>query len=135
MSVRVPDHAPVTKVRRFPGHLGFKVEHYLSCAGDAAASDYDRKTTEVLIAAKRQDCFDAVVMLLAEATNALESAFLKAEFINISQGGFSGNVTPPQREIENLTQILDVFYQRRERNDAYQRLIAQWQSGARIDLA
>ncbi len=134
MGVRIPDTDPQTKARRFPGHLGFKVEHYLSCAGYAEASDYDRKTTEVLIAAKQQGCFDDVVDLLADATNMLESAFLKAEFVGMLQGGFSGNVMPPQQEIENLTQILEVFYQVRQHRGAYQRLVAQWQAGVQIGL-
>lgn len=133
MGVRSPDYDPHTQVRRFPGHLGFKVEHYLSCAGSTDASDYDRKTTEVLIAAKQQGCFDDIVTLLDNMTTALESAYLKTEFMHILQGGFSGAITPPSQEINALKQILDVFYQTRHIDRAYQYLITQWQAVYRSD--
>lgn len=131
IEVRSPDANPRTKARRFPGHLGFKVEHYLSCAGGLDASEYDRKTTEVLIAAKQQKCFDQVVALLADVTNALESSFLEAEFRTILQGGFSGNIVPPQQEIENLMMILDLFYEMRQCNGAYQHLVGEFGSEQR----
>lgn len=107
ISVRTPYIDPITGERRFPGRLGFKVEHYLSCAGDVDADDYDRKTTEVLIAARQHGCFNEVVALLASLTNKLESAFLKAEFTGIVEGGFSGQVVPPQEEIDQLIHTLD----------------------------
>ncbi len=111
ISVRTPYIDPITGERRFPGRLGFKVEHYLSCAGDVDASDYDRKTTEVLIAARRHGCFNEVVALLASLTSKLESAFLKAEFVGIMEGGFSGQVVPPQEEIDQLVHTLDKLMQ------------------------
>lgn len=107
ISVRTPYIDPITGERRFPGRLGFKVEHYLSCAGDVDAGDYDRKTTEVLIAARQHGCFNEMVALLASLTNKLESAFLMAEFTGIMEGGFSGQVVPPQEEIDQLVHMLD----------------------------
>lgn len=134
ISVRKPDIDPLTKVRRFPGHLGFKVEHYLSCSGYLNAGDYDRKTTEVLITAKQQHCFDDVVAVFAYATNALESAFLKAEFMQLLRGGFSGNVIPPRKEIKHLVSLLDAFYQAQQDNIEYQYLIAQWRADEEISV-
>src|SRR5215213_11211101 len=69
MSVRAPDTDPATGRCRFPSHLNFKIEHYLSCADRRDASDFDRKTTEVLIAAKRHACFDDAVAALTAATD------------------------------------------------------------------
>lgn len=119
ISVRTPDIDPITGGQRFPGRLGFKVEHYLSCAGEVDASDYDRKATEVLIASKRHDCFDGVVALLASLTSRLESAFLRAEFTGILNGGFSGQVVPPREEIDQLVHVLDTLYESRDSNRSY----------------
>lgn len=134
LAVRVPYNDPCTKSLIFPGHIGFKVEHYLSCAGYSNAGDYDRKTTEILIAAKRQECFDNVVRLLLYLTNAIEIAFLKTEFMDILRGGFSGNIVPPHNEIANLINALDAFYQMREFKDAYRDLSAKWLSSLQLEF-
>lgn len=128
LAVRVPDVDPQTEARRFPGHLGFKVEHYLSCAGSLEAGEYDRKTTEVLIAAKQHTCFDEVVTLLTDLTNAVEGAFLDREFQALLGGGFSGNVESPQHEVWELTETLDSLYQTRQHGDAYRQTVAQRRS-------
>jgi hypothetical protein len=127
INVRKPDNNPVTKERRYPGHLGFKVEQYLSCAGRPDAGDYDRKTTEVLITAQEQGCFDGIVQLLSELTDALEIAFLRAEFLGMLHGRFSSNIVAPQDEIDKLTSALDLFYDAREHRSMYPRLVAQQQ--------
>lgn len=124
ISVRTPDIDPITGKRRYPGRLGFKVEHYLSCAGDVDASDYDRKTTEVLIAAKHHGCFDEVVALLTSLTNKLESAFLKAEFTGILEGGFSGQVVPPREEVDQLVHVLDTLYGSRDNSRTYLEVVS-----------
>lgn len=124
LGVRMPDFDPQTKERRFPGHLGFKVEHYLSCAENSEAGDYDRKTTEVLITAKQQKCFDEVVAQLAGLTDAVEQGYLRTEFADLLQGGFSGNVIPPRQEINNLTKILDMLYETRDNVSAFQSLVS-----------
>ena len=126
MAVRMPYTDPRTRERRFPGHLGFKVEHYLSCAGYATAGDYDCKTTEILIFAKKQGCFYSVVTLLADVVIALESSFLKSEFVAILQNGKAGNMVLPQKELRDITQILDMFYEMGPFDGSYQRLIAQF---------
>lgn len=110
MSVRLPDQDPMTQSRRYPGHIGFKVEHYLSCADNTHASDYERKTTEILIAAKQHGCFDQVVRLLTQFTSSVEGAFLQAEFLNMLRGGFSGNVPYPIQEVQNLTSVINRIY-------------------------
>ncbi|HPH98011.1 MAG TPA: hypothetical protein PK613_19170 [Anaerolineaceae bacterium] len=134
LAVRIPYNDPFTKSLVFPGHIGFKVEHYLSCAGYANAGDYDRKTTEILIAAKIHGCFEKVVRLLLFLANSVEIAYIKREFLDILSGGFSGNLAPPKQEIGNLINALDVFYQTRESGEAYRDLCARWLSDLQIGL-
>jgi hypothetical protein len=57
-----------------PGHVGFRVEHYLSWAGDSAASDYDRLTTEAFLEALSAGTFDLAARVLIEASRTLEAA-------------------------------------------------------------
>ncbi|PIP31931.1 hypothetical protein COX24_00915 [bacterium (Candidatus Gribaldobacteria) CG23_combo_of_CG06-09_8_20_14_all_37_87_8] len=124
IDIRRPYWNSITKQYVFPGSIGFKVEHYLCCVGDVNASDYDRKTTEVLLAAKEQNCFRQVVDLLLAKANNLESALLKLEFMTILGGGFSGNLPRPQQEVMFLTGTLDNFYQHRHSKSSYSKLIA-----------
>lgn len=128
LAVRIPYNDPFTKSLVFPGHIGFKVEHYLSCAGYANAGDYDRKTTEILIAAMIHGCFEDVVRLFLFLANRVEIAYIKREFFDILGGGFSGNLAPPKQEIDDLIDALDVFYQTRESGEVYRVLCARWLS-------
>lgn len=112
LSVRLPYLSP-TGQRLFPGHIGFKVEHYLSCAGNNNASDYDRKNTEVLLAAKRYGCFHQVVSLLFSKINLLEEHLLYLEFMSILDKGFPDYSSTSPWEIRELIKTLDEFYERR----------------------
>lgn len=68
--------------RWYPGHIGFRLEHYLSCAGAADAHDYDRKATEVLLAAEAAGNFDEAALALDEATRGLETAAVLEDLIS-----------------------------------------------------
>jgi len=124
----MPDSDSAGRIR-FPSDLNFKVEHYLSCSDYEAPSDYDRKTTEILIAAKRHDCFDTLVMLLSRATARVENAFLKAEFEGILNNERGYNLIPPRRSVEALVRILDVLDRSRESATGFRQDIAQLQLG------
>jgi hypothetical protein len=116
LQARIPDINPINGERRFPGHLNFKVAHYLgSCADYNDAADYERKTTEILIAAKRNNCFDEAVLLLAEATDRLESVCVETEFTNILEGNLERNVPAPPSAAETLVHIIDSLYDVREK--------------------
>lgn len=128
MNARIPDIDPQTRKRGFPGHLNFKVEHYLSCAGYQNAGDYERKTTEILIAAKQYECFNSIVLLLTEATDIVESAFLKTEFDYILDNKSTEWVIPPKQSIKILTHTIDSFYQSRKDKKAFQNLSACWRT-------
>lgn len=118
-SVRRPDVDPLTDRDRFPGQLNFKIEHYLSCGNYDDAGDYDRKTTEVLIAAKRHGCFDAVVDVLTRLTNWVEGAFVQAEFESLIKAGRVSLVIPSEEAIGSLVRTIDTLYESRESPDDF----------------
>ncbi|HUS69663.1 MAG TPA: hypothetical protein VM075_02660 [Anaerolineae bacterium] len=120
MSVRTPDIDPLSGRRRFPAHMNRKLEHYLSCADYDDATEYDRKTTEILIAAKHHDCFDSILNVLTRATNRVENAFIKAEFEAILDGSSTCYVIPPRHAVGALVHTVDVLYQSRERAEDLQ---------------
>ncbi len=122
MSARIPYACPATGGRKYPGQLNFKVEHYLSCAGYDNARHYECKTTEILIAAKRHNCHDTIVDLLAGATGRVESAFLKAEFEGILERGSIEYLEPPKQAIKKLMHIIDELYRTRENEDVFRSL-------------
>jgi hypothetical protein len=121
-SVRTPDTHPATGQRRFPGHLNFKIEHYLSCANYDDASDYDRQTTEILIAAKRHGCFDAIVDVLTQDTDDAEGEFIKAEFGGILDSPSVSRVMPPKNAVDNLVHTINALNESRERADDFRSL-------------
>lgn len=111
LDVRSPDSDPVTGGRRLVGLVGFRIEHYLSCAGVETASDYDARTTEVLIAARRADCFDTVWVLLDEAAGHLEREFAVSEFLTVVRR--TGPWTPtmvPSASVRALMLAIDQLY-------------------------
>lgn len=107
--VRAPDADPVTGRRRYPGLVNFRVEHYLSCAAHAGAGDYDRKTTEILIAGRAYGCFDDAVRAVADPVDELERQFVIAEVAGLLAGNDTGPVTPPYPQIRALTDRIDVL--------------------------
>jgi len=111
ISVRSPDVDPATGQRRFPSDINFKVEHYLSCAGYDTSIDYERKTTEILIAGKRHDYFETVVQVLTRVIDRVENAFLTAEFEALLNAPSPYCLIPPTRDVVALTQTLESLYQ------------------------
>lgn len=109
----------ITKKQRYPSHLKFKVEHYLSCAGYDNARDYERKTTEVLIAAKRYNFFDDIVTHLTKITDKIEGAFLKAEFENLLNGNSKGYIISPIDAIISLIHTINELYESRHQKDNF----------------
>lgn len=120
-SVRKPDVDPLTGRDRFPGQLNFKVEHYLSCASYDDPGDYDRKTTEVLIASRRHGCFDAVVDVLTRMTNWVEGAFVQAEFERLIEAGRHSFLIHPGEAVESLVLTIETLYEARESLDDFLR--------------
>jgi hypothetical protein len=111
LHVRSPDTDPVTGRRRLVGLVGFRVEHYLSCAGLDTASDYDTRTTEILIAARRVGYFDPVWDLLDEAARRLEREFTVSEFFGVlRRTGSWSPTTVPSVHVCALTLAIDQLY-------------------------
>lgn len=111
LHVRSPDTHPVTGKRRLVGLVGFRVEHYLSCAGLDTASDYDTRTTEILIAARRVGYFDPVWDLLNEAAGRLELEFTVSEFLGVlRRTGSWSPTTVPSVYVRALTLAIDQLY-------------------------
>ena len=113
-SVRVPDTDPATGQRRFPAHLNHKIENYLRGMKYKDFVDHDRKTTEVLIAAKHQGCYYEVINVLSKATDRVEIALLKAEFDGLLEDPPTYCVMPPRHVTDELVHTIDRLYQSRE---------------------
>lgn len=107
--VRSPDLDPTTGQPRHPGLVNFRVEHYLSCAGRSDADDYDRKTTEILIAGRRYGCFDDAVHAIANVVDEAERQFVVAEVAELLAGNDTGPVTAPHAAIRALVDRIDAL--------------------------
>lgn len=117
--VRSPDLDPVTGQPRYPGLVNFRVEHYLSCAGRTDADDYDRKTTEILIAGRRHGCFDGAVRAVADVVDEAERQFVVAEVAELLAGNDTGPVTAPHAAIRALVDRIDVLDTARQDPDRF----------------
>lgn len=123
LEIRRPHCDTKAKKYHYPGEIGFKVEHYLSCIGDKEATDYDRKNTEVLLAAQEHKCFVEIANLLLEKASALERKLVELEFLTLLEGGFSGNLPYPSKESGDLKTLLDNLYAQRQSSYFYSKLI------------
>lgn len=93
-----------------PGLLGFRVEHYLSLFSEIDAGDYDRKTTEVLLAADAAGELLERVDELSVFIDRLETAVMIAEFEAILQSGDSRSIQLPAVEAGQLCSTIDRIY-------------------------
>lgn len=93
-----------------PGLLGFRVEHFLSLSMDIDCSDYDRKTTEVLLAANAEGQLMEAFHCLSTYADQLESAIIVAEFDAILTEGSSRFFRYPEREAQLLCGAIDELY-------------------------
>lgn len=98
----------------YPGYIGFKIEHYLSCLGYKNASDYDRKNTEVLLAAFSFHLTEGVVKLLNSLTSSLESNLVLSEFNSILNTGSPSKLITQKGLIKKITNLLDELYDNRK---------------------
>ncbi|MEU9281496.1 hypothetical protein [Streptomyces sp. NPDC048341] len=117
--VRSPDRDPTTGQPRYPGLVNFRVEHYLSCAGRTDADDYDRKTTEILIAGRRHGCFDDALGAVTDAVDEAERQFVVAEVAELLAGNDTGPVTAPHAAIRALVDRIDVLDTARQDPDTF----------------
>jgi hypothetical protein len=76
---------PLNGEKVFLGHLGFKVEHYLSCIGVINSRKYENLLTTVLIGFQDLPYYNKVINLLIELLDIIEYTFIKTEFQNIFQ--------------------------------------------------
>ena len=111
--VRSPEDDPTTGGWRYPGLVNFRVEHYLSCAGRTDAGDFDRKTTEVLIAGRVHGCFEEVMRAVEENVDEVERLFVLAEFRDLLEGRTDGVITAPTVAIDRLVGRIDALYEAR----------------------
>jgi hypothetical protein len=91
----------------YPGLLGFRAEHYLSLSADIDCADYDRKLTEVLLAANATGHLFAVFDVLWSRLAALEVAVLVSEFEAILSGGSCLGFVYPADEARALCDTID----------------------------
>lgn len=90
-----------------PGLLGFRVEHYLSLSPNFDGAEYDRRTTEALLAAHAADRLFAVFDLLWTCLAELEAAILVREFEAILRDGDSRSLNYPSEEARTLCDMID----------------------------
>ena len=95
------------------GLLGFRVEHYLSLFCGIDATDYDRKTTEILLAANAAGELLERVGELSEFIDTLETAVIIAEFEAILRSGDSRSIRRPESEAGQLCSTIDRMYARK----------------------
>lgn len=117
--VRSPDRHPITGQPRYPGLVNFRVEHYLSCAGRIDADDYDRKTTEILIAGRRYGCFDDALQAVTQAVDEAERQFVVAEVAELLAGNDTGPVPAPHAAIRALVDRIDALDTARQDPDRF----------------
>ena len=67
--------------------------------------------------------FNQVVDLLLDKAGDLESALLKLEFLTILERGFLGDPPKPYHEAKSLKRTLDNFYEHRNLESSYIKLI------------
>lgn len=131
INLLIPGMDSVNKKRRYPSHLKFKVEHYLSCADYENAKDYECKVTEVLFAARCYNCFDNIITLLDDVIGKVEGVFLKEEFESILTGKSLKYIAPPEEIIEMLTETIDAFYYSRKQKNNFLELYTSKMAAAR----
>lgn len=119
LSIRIPYANPMTKERVFPGYLGFKTEHYLSCASYDTGRYYEDSITGILITAKSYGCLLGAVSLLTNVTDLVECAFVEAEFQNVLDGRKAWRVYPNEQAICTLTDTIDALYRLRYDKEAF----------------
>ena len=107
--VRRPRVDPATGRLVRPGLLGFRVEHYLSLSADIDCSDYDRKTTEVLLAAHAHGRLIEAFRCLSTYVDRLEAAIIVREFDAILTAGNSQCFQYPEREAESLCSAINAL--------------------------
>lgn len=113
--VRRPRVDPATDRLIRPGLLGFRVEHYLSLSAEIDCSDYDRKTTEVLLAAHANGRLIDAFRCLSTYIDALEIAIVVREFEAILTDGNSRFLRYPEREAQSLCAAIDALYMSADR--------------------
>ena len=69
MKVRFPFTDGAKNIKRYPLYICFKVDHYLG-------SEYDRKTTELLMSAYEYDCLLATVDVLEQVLQNLDNQLI-----------------------------------------------------------
>lgn len=110
LEVRRPRVDPDTDRLVRPGLLGFRVEHYLSLSADIDCSDYDRKTTEVLLAAHANGRLIEAFLCLSTYVDRLEAAIIAREFDAILTDGNSRLLGYPEREAQSLCGAINALY-------------------------
>jgi len=110
-----------------PGLLGFRVEHYLSLSADIDCSDYDRKTTEVLLAAQAKGRLIGTFRCLSSYADRLESSIIIAEFDAILSDGHSRFLRYPEHEAQLVCASIDAFCQSGCTAAALALLLERWE--------
>lgn len=105
--IRRPRIDPASGAVLRPGMLGFRVEHYLSLSDDLDSAEYDRRTTEVLIAARARGKLVEELQYLSTFTDELETAVILAEFDAIRECGRGTSITYPHAEARRLCAAID----------------------------
>ena len=113
-----------TNKYKFPGLLGFKIEHYLSCLGYLDAKKYEDKLTEILIFSMNYNCRAKIVNFIEKLVNKLEGSFLETEFYNIMNGReITINSEYSYHIAKNLMEIINTFHMARYHKEIFEALL------------
>ncbi len=114
LAVRVP-YTDSHGRKHYPAHLNFKIDHY-------CGAEYDCKTTEILIAARRHGTFGVVVQLIAAMVDNLEETIVVFDWgLSKTQRSVEANRA---RAMARLQRGLDELYSGRGARRGFRRTAA-----------
>jgi len=96
----------------FTGHVGFKVEHYMTCAGLPDGLRYERRLNALFVRSKEQSCFRQLVAFFQRLAQHIEIMWLQHEFEAICRDGDARLVEIPHIAIHRLKKWIDIYDKR-----------------------
>ncbi|MNJ46068.1 hypothetical protein D3C77_411880 [compost metagenome] len=80
MDIRFP-FINSSEMKKHPLYVGFKIDHYIGPV-------YDRKTSEILLEAKKRDCFIEILGLFEMELEIYEANIVEKDFLGLFLSSF-----------------------------------------------
>ncbi|MBS0619895.1 MAG: hypothetical protein JSS61_00340 [Verrucomicrobia bacterium] len=97
--------------------LGFRIFHYLG-------SEYDMKTTEILLCSKKYDLMQPVLNLLDKFVSSFENALILRDFEDVLHGVPPSLDHKQNVDLELLARLIDALYQERDSQSGMSKRLA-----------